>query len=108
MRFKGTLILLLVCVAFGSYLYFYEIKGDEKREKAKQSENQIWKLDDKDIREIDIAFSGQHITAVRKNDKEWVLTAPRQWEADSDELNRLAGSASVSGRAKKTPARKAR
>jgi hypothetical protein len=94
MRFKGTLILLLVCLALGGYLYFYEIKGGEKREKAKQAENQIWKVDDKNIQEIDLASSSQRITAVRKNDKEWVLTAPQQWDADSDELNRLATSAS--------------
>jgi hypothetical protein len=94
MRFKGTLILLLVCLALGGYLYFYEIKGGEKRENAKQAENQIWKLDDKTIQQIDLASISQHITAVRKNDKEWVLTAPQQWDADSDELNRLASAAS--------------
>jgi hypothetical protein len=94
MRFKGTLILLLVCLALGSYLYFYEIKGGEKREKAKESENQIWKLEDKNIQEIDLAAGGQHIKAVRKGDTEWVLTAPQQWDADSSELNRLAASAS--------------
>jgi hypothetical protein len=94
MRFKGTLILLLVCLALGVYLYFYEIKGGEQREKAKQAENQVWKLDDKTIQQIDLSSPAQQITAVRKNDKQWVLTAPRQWDADSDELNRLAVSAS--------------
>jgi hypothetical protein len=94
MRFKGTLILLLVCLALGGYLYYYEIKGGEKRENAKQAENQIWKLDDKNIQQIDLASVSQHITAVRKNDKEWVLTAPQQWDADSEELNRLVSSAS--------------
>jgi hypothetical protein len=94
MRFKGTLILLLVCLALGGYLYFYEIKGGEQREKAKQAENQIWKLDGQNIQEIDLTSPNQHITAVRKGDKEWVLTAPQQWDADSDELNRLVNSAS--------------
>jgi hypothetical protein len=83
-----------VCLALGGYLYFYEIKGGEKREKAKQEENQIWKLDGKNIQEIDLVSHSQHITAVRKGDKEWVLTAPQQWDADSDELNRLVNSAS--------------
>jgi hypothetical protein len=95
MRFKGTLILLLVCLALGSYLYFCEIKGGEQRKKAKEAENQIWKLDDNIIQQIDLASLSRHITAVRKNSsKEWVLTAPRQYDADSGELNRLAGSAS--------------
>ena len=35
MRFKGTLVLLLLCAGFGGFLYFYEIKGGEKREKGK-------------------------------------------------------------------------
>ena len=95
MRFKGTLVLLLVCLALGAYVYFYEIKGGEQREKAKQAENQVWKLEDKSIQQIDLGSPGQRITAVRKNEKEWILTAPQQWDADSDELNRLAGSAST-------------
>jgi hypothetical protein len=37
---------------------------------------------------------GQPITAVRKSDTVWALTAPRQLDADSDDLNRLASSAS--------------
>ena len=41
MRFKGTLILLIVCLALGAFVYFYEIKGGEEREKAKQAEKQI-------------------------------------------------------------------
>jgi hypothetical protein len=94
MKFKGTLVLLIVCLAFGGFLYFYEIKGGEEREKAKQAENQTWKIEGKDIQQIDLVSPDQHITAVRKNEKEWTLTAPRPLDADSDEINRLAGSAS--------------
>ncbi len=95
MRFKGTLVLLILCLALGAYLYFYEIKGGEQREKAKQAENQLWKLEGKDIQQIDLASANQHITAVRKSEKEWGLTAPRPLDADSDELNRMANSAST-------------
>lgn len=94
MRFKGTLLLLVAVLALGSYIYFYEIKGSEKREKAKEVEKQFWKIDDKNIQQIDLVSYGQHITAVRKNEKEWTLAAPRQLDADSDELNRMASSAS--------------
>jgi hypothetical protein len=93
MRFKGTLILLLICLALGGYLYFYEIKGGEEREKAKQAEKQICKLEDKDIQEIDLISNSQRIAAVRKGDKEWILTEPRQWDADAGEINRLVNSA---------------
>jgi len=94
MRFKGTLILFVVCLLLGGYLYFYEIRGSEEREKAKQAENQIWALEEKDIQRMDFVFPERTLTAVRRNEEEWILTAPRRLVADSEELNRLAGSAS--------------
>jgi hypothetical protein len=92
MRFKGTLVLLLVCAALGGFVYYYEIKGGEQREKAKQEEKQLWKLESNNVQQIDLILPDQHITAVRTGEKEWKLTAPRALDADSDELNRLASS----------------
>jgi hypothetical protein len=93
MRFRGTLVLLLICAALGVFVYFYEIKGGENREKAKQEANQLWKVESANIEQIDLITPQEHITAVRKGDKEWKLTEPRAVDADSDELNRMAGSA---------------
>lgn len=93
MRFRGTLVLLIICAALGGYLYFYEIKGGEKREKAKQEENRLWKLESNTIQQIELISPTQHITAVRSGDKEWRITSPRPLDADSDELNRIASSA---------------
>jgi hypothetical protein len=93
MRFRGTLALLVICAALGGYLYFYEYKGGEKREKAKQEENQIWKMDGSSIQQIDLISQSQHISAVRSGEKEWKITSPRALDADSDELNRIASSA---------------
>jgi hypothetical protein len=94
MRFKGTLALLILCLAVGSYVYFYEIKGGEQREKVKQAESQVWKLEGKNIQQIDLVTANQHITAVRKSETEWEITVPRRLDADAGELNRLANSAS--------------
>jgi hypothetical protein len=93
-RFKGTLILLIICLGLGAYLYFYEIKGGEQREKAKQAESQVWKLDSSAVRQMEVSAAGQHITLVRNSDKDWAITEPRPLQADSDEANRLAGAAS--------------
>jgi hypothetical protein len=94
LRFKGTLILFVLCLGLGAYLYFYEIKGGEKREQAKQAENQVWKLESNSIRQIDILSAGQQITLVRNGESNWAITAPRSLEADADEMNRLANAAS--------------
>jgi len=98
MRFRGTIALMLLCAAAAGYLYFYEIKGGEKREKAKQEENRLWKVDSAAIQQIDLITPDQHITAVRSGDKGWKLTAPRSLDADSDELNRIASSAAEMNR----------
>jgi len=93
MRFRGTILLLLLCAGVAGYLYFYEIKGGEKREKAKQEENRIWKVDSNSIQQIDLITPEERLTALRTGEKTWKLTAPRALDADADELNRIAGSA---------------
>ena len=93
MHFRGTLILFVLCAALGAFVYYYEIKGGEKRSKAKEEESQLWKVDAGDIQQLDLVSGAEHITAVRSGDKQWKLTAPRAVEADSGELDRLAGSA---------------
>ena len=93
MRFKGTLALLILCAAFGSYLYLYEIKGGEKREKSQQEEKQVWKIESKSIEQMNLVFPDSRATAVRTSEKEWKITVLRELDADSDELDRLAGSA---------------
>jgi hypothetical protein len=93
-RFKGTLILLILCLGLGAYLYFYEIKGGEQRDKAKQAEGQVWKLDAGAVRQLEISSASRHITLVRNGERDWAITEPKSLPADSDEANRLAGSAS--------------
>ncbi len=93
MRFKGTFILLIVCVGFAAFLYFYEYRGGEQRAKAEQEENVVWKVASEDVQQLDLIFPDEHITAVRTGDGLWKITSPRELEADSEEVNRLAGSA---------------
>ena len=94
MRFKGTLILLVLCLGLGAFLYFYEIKGGEQRSKAKEGENVVWKVPADDVQQVDLITPAQHITVVRTGDKQWKITAPRPLDADADEINRLVSSAS--------------
>jgi hypothetical protein len=65
MRFKGTLVLLIVVLVLGGFIYFYEIKGGAQREKAKESESLIWKIEDRNIRQIELSSPGQHAWLVR-------------------------------------------
>ncbi len=91
MRFKGTLILFLVCIGVGCFIYFYEIRGSEEREKAKEAENRFWMIESGDIQRIELSPPEGKIVAARKSQEEWAIESPpRTLEADSEELNRLA------------------
>jgi len=94
MRFRGTFILLLLCAALGAFVYFYEIRGGEQRSKAKEEENRVWKVESGDIQQMELFAGDERVTAVRTGEKQWKITAPRELDADSGELDRLAGSAS--------------
>jgi len=94
MRFKGTLILLILCAGMGAFLYFYEVKGGDERAKVEESENVVWKVPGDDVQQVDLITPVQHITAVRTADKQWKITAPKALDADSGEMDRLVSSAS--------------
>ena len=90
MRFKGTFALLIIAILFGSYIYFYEYKGGEKRAAEKKTENRIWRFDAEDIVRVELTSREDRMSAERGDDGRWKITAPRQWLADGDQLNRLA------------------
>ena len=94
MRFKGTVVLLVIAILFGGYIYFYEYKGGEEREAAKKIENRLWQFDAEDIVRINLTARDRQMTAERGNNGQWRITSPHEWLADNDQLNRLASSAS--------------
>jgi len=95
MRFRGTFVLLLLCVGMAAFLYFYEIKGGEERGRAKEAEERLWEVDSAAIRELEILSADTPITLERSDGGEWKITMPRLLDADSSEIDRLADSAAT-------------
>ena len=90
MRFKGTTILFILFVILGGYVYFTEYRGKEERQKQEESKKKAFSVEQKDISEITLTYPDHTITAVRKGEKQWEITAPAGIQADSDELEQLA------------------
>jgi len=90
MRFKGTTILFILFVILGGYVYFTEYRGKEERQKQEESKKKAFSIEQKDISEITLTYPDHTITAVRKGEKQWEITAPAGIQADSDELEQLA------------------
>ncbi len=98
MRFKGTLVLVVVAAAIGAWLYFYEVRGKEGREKAKEAEGRLWTLEEKDVAAIALLSPDGRIEARRQDEGGWRITLPRELDADGAELDRLAREAATLGR----------
>ena len=90
MRFKSTLILLLVFLGLGSYVYFSEYRGQEARQKKEESKKKAFQIDDKNVTEINLTYQDHTINGVRKGEHQWEITNPPGVEADSEEWDRLA------------------
>jgi hypothetical protein len=92
MRFKGTLILLLVFAALGGYVYFTDFYQKEERQKQEEAKKRLFGGEAKDVEEITLEYEGRTITATRKDEKTWEITNPSGLEADSDTWEQLATS----------------
>src|SRR5438105_2396635 len=90
MKFKGTAILFLLFGLLGAYVYFFEVRGQEQRQKQEEAKKKTFQVDEKDITEISLIYPDRTITGVKKGDKQWEITSPAGIEADSDEWQQLA------------------
>ena len=92
MRFKGTLVLLLVFGALGGYVYFSDFYNKEARDKQEEANKRLFGGEVKDVEEITLEYEGKTITAIRKDEKTWEITNPGGLEADSETWDQLATS----------------
>lgn len=86
MKFRNTLVLLLLTAAVGAYVYFYEIKGGEKREKEKTAAGKLIDIKKDSVTAITIRPEG---IALKKTGTTWELTAPVQYPADDGTVSSL-------------------
>ena len=90
MRFKGTLVLLLVFAVLGGYVYYSDFYNQEERQKQETDKKKLFGGDAKDVSEITLEYEGRSVTAVRKDDTNWEITMPAGLEADPETWDQLA------------------
>jgi hypothetical protein len=91
-RFRSTLILLVVFAALGGYVYFAEYRGHDERQQQEASKKKLFPAPLKDVTSLSLAFPDHKISAVKKDDKHWEITEPMGIDADSDEWDMLVSS----------------
>ncbi|NUO78746.1 DUF4340 domain-containing protein [candidate division KSB1 bacterium] len=86
MKPTTTLILALVVLGLGAFVYFYEIKGGEERGKAEEEGKKIFALEADSVRAISLQEAG---VAFEKRGSAWHLVAPVEYLADEGAVNAL-------------------
>jgi len=91
MKLMKTLILFLILAALGSYVYFYEIKGGEERDKIAELEEKLFIFEKDSVVAIEIRsiFSQFHFS---KTDAGWKINKPVETDGDKNTIDGLVTS----------------
>ncbi len=85
MKFKTTLILLVIFIVLLATVYFFELRGPGQGD----SGDKLVSLSSEDVEKIVFKPDGKTIE-FRREEEDWMITIPLEAKADKYEVNRLA------------------
>jgi len=89
MKWKNLAIVAAVFAALFAWVYFYEIKGEKKREESAEKEKKIFQFEEKDIAQITVKNpDGEFV--LQKDKDNWKLVKPLATKADKSSADSLA------------------
>jgi len=86
MKLVKTLSFFIILVALASYVYFYEIKGGEERDKIKNLEEQIFNFEKDSVKAIDIR-SALNQFYFEKSEDGWRIIRPVETDGDKTTID---------------------
>jgi hypothetical protein len=75
---RTTLILILLALVSGTFVYFYEIKGAPQREEVKEKKQQIFSFAADDVQSLTVKTENVTLNLERNNagDTKWLIKSP--------------------------------
>ncbi len=89
MKLRNLGIVTAIFLAMGAYVYFYEIKGEKKRDEAAEKEKKLFQFEQKDIVSITVKTKSQEIV-LQKDQDNWKLVKPIDTKADKSAADSVA------------------
>jgi hypothetical protein len=88
---RTTLILILLALTLGGFVYFYEIRGASQREQTKQKQQQIFNFAADDIQSLTINKNNAIINVERNTTQppKWLLKSPLSAPANDASVSYL-------------------
>jgi hypothetical protein len=88
---RSTGILVLVALALGAFVYFYEIQGADSRREAEEREKRLYAdVEPGGVEWISVESPGAPPLRVERKDGAWRLTAPLEFPADAGVADGMA------------------
>ncbi|HYN09360.1 MAG TPA: DUF4340 domain-containing protein [Vicinamibacterales bacterium] len=84
---KSLLVLLVLALGLGAYIYFVEAKRDLADPSMKKEK--IFAIDTSKVEEVEVKAASGEVTRLKKNGTTWQITAPSTMEADQSEVSTL-------------------
>jgi hypothetical protein len=94
MSFRNTFIFAIILALLGAYVYYFEIKKGEEKEKAKEQEEKIYSFEKDEIGEIGLVDSENSRNFIIKKDEKgnWYIKEPIETLADNSTIGSLLSS----------------
>lgn len=89
---RNTLIIVVIALALGAYVYFYEMKSGKGRD-SEEASKPAFTFKSEDVASINLTSNNQTI-AMEAKDKDWAITQPVKTAADQSVVESLIGSIS--------------
>src|SRR5438876_1109079 len=88
---RSFLILLLVALGIGAYVYFVESKRDVSETTATKHDK-VFSFDSSKVEQIQIKAASGDVTTLKKSGSNWQIVAPEPMEADQDAVSTIVTS----------------
>jgi len=88
MRFRNTYIVVLIFIAFGAYVYFYEVLGEAGRKRVEEERNRLYLFENFDVVKLQIIRADTTIECIKQDDG-WMVRLPVIYKGDNFNIEEL-------------------
>lgn len=89
MRYRTTLLLLVILAGLGGYLYWVELPAKQTEEKQAVEEKTLLGLPESEITLLTVSTPQGNVEMKKKESGGWAITAPLQTDADTREVQAM-------------------
>ena len=89
MKFKSTFIFGFVFLALAAYVYFFEMRGTERKEEAERKSKEVISFEKEDVAELALTYPDRKIHCIKDTSDKWWLVEPIETEGSTEDIESM-------------------